>query len=264
LAETLLSILPCFYKNFLDPFLNNLEILELNSNCNSCNKLDGYKCCNYKALIPNYLIGYGLESGNVFLNDIISDPHYKINFLTKGFFPCNINHLLLRIPIKNWSQNKLGCDFFHYEDGICRIWDFRNSICRTYFCNNNSQCNEELFWDIIREYLINIEDILVFYTLQKLEMPLQFINTSGGRYSYFLLQKMLEKNRNALRIIDLDNNILDDYNFHWGRWNNNLKDFYIESYRLVRDLNRESYLKIAGIRDDLSLRKIKKYIQKNN
>jgi len=83
--------------------------------CFRCNRHAGRKCCDFQPCVPNFLLGAAGLDGFEFSDSSRLTP--------MGLIPA---------PGIRARREDLLCEFF--EEGRCRIWEFRPGECSAYFC----------------------------------------------------------------------------------------------------------------------------------
>ncbi|MCB0391517.1 MAG: hypothetical protein KDD58_09505 [Bdellovibrionales bacterium] len=128
-------------------------------NCQSCQMaikgiyLEALKCCTYHPFLPNYMVG-GILDGSKDGAKIIKDKiEKKIFVLPLGVLPSwayRQEHKFLNA--NEYGRNKdLLCPFFNSLEGSCKIWTFRSSVCRSFYCESSWGKEGLKYWELYNE-----------------------------------------------------------------------------------------------------------------
>lgn len=146
--------------------------IETKANCMACPKVQsdgfrpGVKCCTYHPKVPNYLLGFALDSAS----------KGKVESLIEGGFllPEGSGHTPMQwLDVMRLDQSKeygrsseVVCGFLDQSSGLCGIYDFRNSACSTYFCMYD-QPYGETFWETLHHFMGRAELALIQIAMKK-------------------------------------------------------------------------------------------------
>ena len=147
---------------------------EKKADCLNCPKIKsngfrpGVKCCTYHPKVPNYMLGYALESES---SAIIT------KLIAKGFLlPEGSGHTPLQwLEVMRLDQSreygkseKVVCDFLDRDRGLCGIYQYRNSACSTYFCMYDEKWGEN-FWERLHHLMARCELALTQIVLKEID-----------------------------------------------------------------------------------------------
>lgn len=256
--KRLFDDLPAVYRRLI-PESQNLTIPEeAFATCGSCAMASGscrpgersfqptLKCCTYFPGLPNYLVGALLSEQDV----LFDEGRERVSHLIKarrGVFPLGIHpprsfHALYKrgSELGFGNSNNLLCPYFIRDGGKCGIWRFRESVCSTYFCKTVAGKAGKAFWDAVKAYLSAVERACVMHVLAELKLP--------GASA--LVERVLsgEYSSGPLSPNDLDG-VVDPlaYSADWAAWEGRERDFYMESYDIVKSLTPKDVERIAGL-----------------
>ncbi|MCI0616393.1 hypothetical protein L0244_25710, partial [bacterium] len=131
--------------------------------------------------------------------------------------------------------------------GLCSIWQFRDSMCSTYFCKPVAGKQGLRFWNVLHNYLNQVQDTLSWYALDSLNCDIQLI------WDY-----MNSRQGDDLTPEDLDEIPPDEQTYRnlWRDWFGREEDFYRECYRLVEALTKEEFDRQSGINQRIFLKRL--------
>ena len=260
--------LPDLYRKFLPEFFEELIPVETYATCNDCSMClkpgevaipgvayfkPNVKCCSYFPKLPNYLVG-GLLSDN---NPAMDEGRIRIREKIRNRIgitpqavdaPKKYNVLIKSGGIKSFGKNtSLICPYFVAEGGLCSIWKFRDSMCSTYFCKSVAGKQGSTFWNVLHNYLNQVQETLCWYVLDSLHCDIQSV------WDY-----VHNRQNDDLTPEDLDEIPPDEETYRklWGDWFGREEDFYRECYRLVEALTKEEFDRQGGIDQRISLKRL--------
>ena len=237
MITTLFQQLPQLYANLLpDVFGKELHV-EIYADCNDCNMCQPNdvvtdqrffsstsKCCTFKPIVPNYLIGGILKD---------SKKETKIHEYVKsgqkmsplGYFPTQkeLKDYASIIPHDFGIDDSVICELL--DDGNCSIWQHRNSICSTYFCHYFKGIHGKLFWEDVRDFLQLIEETVAEYCCNKLDIPVDYLKHATTNFFINVQEAVQDAPMSTLSDVD-----------KWGKWKGDLSNFFLECERIARTL----------------------------
>lgn len=246
---------PAFYRKFLPRFFEAETPRENVATCSNCAMLQAphgdaplsfnfshaTKCCTHYPILPNYIIGAllsdedpALEEGRKRTRQIIRK---RVGISPHGvLIPARIE-MLLRSSNESFGRaSSLVCPWFDSGLGVCTIWPFHYAVCNTWFCKHNSGEDGRLFWIALKDYMLQIEMVLVFFSLNEL----------GFGPETILKQK---KSKPPLALEDIDDKPPDEktYSQLWGTWAGREEECYKETYHAIGALNHPRFQNLTGI-----------------
>tara|TARA_B100000965_G_scaffold387414_1_gene390717 strand:+ start:378 stop:1439 length:1062 start_codon:yes stop_codon:yes gene_type:complete len=259
-SNVILKDLPTLYRNFLPDFFQKRIPEEQFATCNNCSMVckgkdisklsdkpfnEKYKCCTYHPSLPNYLIGGALidqsQKGRHLLKSKIKE---KVAVTPFGL-PAPGDYLALYDKKSGAFGNsrKLLCPYFLEDSGQCGIWQYRESVCSTYFCKTVAGAKGKMFWEALNSYLRYIQNCLVEYTVIKAGLDITFISEFTRS-----LKAVTPSTLDKLPIPD------DDYQALWENWAGREEEFFVWAYNEVSDLSMHDFQKIVGVREEVLLK----------
>src|SRR5690606_27773427 len=127
----------------------------------------------------------------------------------------------------------------YYSNGLCSIWPYRENLCSTYFCSSVGGKAGKKFWDMVNQYIKLTETTLAQYALLQTGWPPEEIKTNYVTTTDFDFE-------------DEEGHIDDEkYQKIWGKWAGREKEFFISCYEVVRDLDVETFRRLAGLKREI-------------
>ncbi len=145
------GVLGEFYSQLVPQGLAALKVTERAIHCNQC-ELETHnnraiKCCGFQPVIANFVVGALLETQELELINAYSSP--------VGLLPKKEVQKAHNKSRTTEGFSDLVCDF--YNQGFCKIWELRNSTCRSFFCKSSYSLAGLEFWQLTEDYLYSIE-----------------------------------------------------------------------------------------------------------
>jgi hypothetical protein len=117
------------------------------------------KCCSYLPNVPNFLAGRALHgSGGHSIQARIAGRS-GVTPLGLGLTSTDVTRLIDAHPRFGRSAEVL-CPHFEAETQGCGIWQDRNAVCSTWFCQHERGALSQRFWHAVRDLLIAAEERL--------------------------------------------------------------------------------------------------------
>lgn len=129
------------------------------------------KCCSYNPSLPAFAVGALLadeqpawDEGRRRVRARIAGQH--------GVTPRGIDG-----PPAYWLRYRSATNAFgrardllcpYFDEGRCTIWRWREAVCSTYFCKHDRGADGRLFWQAVRQYLVEIGEALLVHALLEL------------------------------------------------------------------------------------------------
>lgn len=240
--------LPAIYERFINPQILNIDIIETKATCDNCLRSRDQrfeylykpelKCCTFFPFLPNYAVGgiihKKLNGASIVKNKIIKNEFnlpiglyptlkYQYDFQTKG--------------VQDFGNKKnLLCPYYDTENSNCSIWEFRGTVCTTFFCRSDYGKKGIQFWDNLNEYLSYVEIALAEECLVMMDFSprdvsdqLTFMNQKE-----FTLKQETQKSLNE-----------KDMKMFWNGYKSP-EDFYLMCYSMVQGLTKKQFQEIIG------------------
>lgn len=144
------------------------------------------KCCTYTPELANFLIGMALSDSSPEASWGRSSIHERIG-LGSGVTPLGLRMPALyglvyeravSVPPGAFGRSpSLRCPHFQPEGGSCGIWNFRNSVCTTWFCRHERGRVGQEFWMALKRLLKCVEEELAIWAA--LEMGVSISSIRG-------------------------------------------------------------------------------------
>lgn len=140
--------------------------------CNNCVMVDqkkfnkNMKCCSFLPFVTNFSVEF-------FIQNLEPDSMYlqtRLGLIPKAIYVENYK----KSP---YGQNlQLKCEFL--EQGRCKVWSHRPSVCKTYFCNLNESemsYNDSKFQNL-ESHLAQIVLFEMGYNLKEVQYEIEIYN----------------------------------------------------------------------------------------
>ncbi len=237
MITTLFQQLPHIYQSFLPDLFGREIPVEVYADCSDCNMCKPTttvkdqrffsketKCCTFKPIVPNYLIGGILmDSKQPTKIHTYVDTGEKITPL--GYFPSKeeFQHYARIIPDEFGIDETAKCELL--DDGNCSIWQHRNSICSTYFCHYFKGFHGKRFWADVRDFLQFIEETLSMHCCYALDIPVNYLNQATTNF-FINVQEALQDPPLPLPESSI-----------WGPWVDKKSQFFHECQSICQNLS---------------------------
>lgn len=249
--------LPPLYGGWLTELLGASIPRESRATCSNCPmcQVEGrdslaapfrpdVKCCTYVPELQNYL------AGQILLDSGVDTAFGRASLLRRiaarvGVTPRSVDVPPIYAQLYAASSKlafgrapRLRCPHFDEDNGgRCSIWQYRNSVCTTWFCRYVRGPLGHEFWNQVKQLLMAIEVQLATWAVVEL-FP-----------SSAMLQSALEpRNRVGPERLVEELSGIDENESHsmWGRWWGREVDFYQACAQLVSALDWSDVLRISG------------------
>lgn len=267
--QRIIDVIPELYKKFLPSFFETRIPFETAATCDDCamwerpeegDSSDIFfsketKCCTYYPNLPNYHVGALLSASNPVLlegqNRVRKVIRSRVGVTPHGLKRPRKYTLLNKNALHAFGRSKsLLCPFFEQNDGKCTVWHHRFSRCSTWFCKYGAGEDGKTFWNAFFKYLVYIEDVLVLYTLYKMGWePGNIISPHPSEGSL------------TSQEIEGQPLVRKEYQKLWKDWEDKEEDFYVETYRLVSKISRDTFEKISGVTQKVLLDEMRRKCQ---
>ncbi len=194
------------------------------------------KCCTFYPDVPCYSIGALLQDerpawaeGKRRVREIIASGH--------GVTPTGIHmppvyrrHYAHAATLFGHSE-QMRCP--HYADGACSIWEYRESVCATYFCKHDRGADGMQFYKTLRTYLDQLRISLVTHILLELGLSAELV---------------LKPSPDTVTPEELDGKRAAD-SFRkswWGPWLGREEELFRKCYDLLKRLDPQDVPGLGG------------------
>ena len=262
--EHLIDFLPATYRAILPDLFDRPAAEERHATCQSCAMcppavpdlpLDAYfspstKCCTYHPDLPNYAVGGLLldtsAQGAEGRRRIQEKIARRIAVTPFGIHPPPYAKLMQRHAKAAFGRAEhLVCPYLDREQGACTVWAHREAECTTWFCKYNNGEDGRLFWTQLRDYLYQVQRLLVAYVLRDIGFSADAI-LAGAPVS----TEMDARDADDLPPSDAK------YAAIWGDWQGREEELYTAAHRIVSTLDRTRFAEMTGLHHDLLLQSL--------
>ena len=200
------------------------------------------KCCTFKPIIPNYLIG-GIIQDSTQHPDILNWVNQNRQTFPLGIFPTKDDFITYDdiLPDKFGRMDSFVCDFYH--DGLCGIWKYRSAICSTYHCHFYKGFYGQQFWEDVRDFLQLIEERIAQYCCYELGISARYLKQNTTNFFInFQSAKWPLSNDEQLPLDDI-----------WGDWVDKQADFFRECTKITQQLTYDDLIALDPIKVKIQL-----------
>ncbi len=259
----LAEYLPRVYQRILPEWFTDPIPVESEASCLDCVMLPGEekpdhprrtwysshtKCCTFFPSLPNYLVGAILSAET---NDMAEGRHRVESAIAagSGVYPHGLfptprqHHLYLTHGRQVFGRShRLRCPYLD-DDGRCTIRSQRNAICSCWFCRHVAGQDGRRFWSTVKNYLLQVEQVLTLVALDRLAWPpdevARMITHSPPFHPF----------TTPLTAAELDDHPPAPARHRqvWGTWTGRETEWYRNCFRVVAELDGETFARLAGI-----------------
>lgn len=259
----LIDYLPRIYRSISPDWFSDPIPVETEADCPDCVMLPGKespdhpqrtwynrqtKCCTFFPILPNYLVGAilaaedaGMADGRRRVEAVIAAGN---GVYPHGLFPSpRQHHLYATHGTRVFGRSvTLRCPYLN-DAGFCSIHSCRNAVCTSWFCRHVAGRDGKLFWSTVKNYLLQLEQILTLVALDRLEWPpddVARIITHSPPY---------HPSPSSLTAAQLDD-LPPDPTRHravWGAWTGREAEWYRACFRMVTELDADIFASLAGV-----------------
>lgn len=137
------------------------------------------KCCSFLPFRPNFVAAIGAEN--------VSSRYIKTRL---GLVP-SANYVNEFLASEYGNNPQLVCDYFDGQG--CKIWPHRPSVCRTYFCTNQTAMSfEDTKFQQLENHLAQVVLFHIGFTLKEVQYEIDFYN------------KLIDGNESVCYAFDVD------------------------------------------------------------
>jgi len=259
---------PNLYHNFFPRELLECDVVEQKATCDDCAKAPGkykkkdfyesdLKCCTFQPYIPNYAIGAILqESGARYqkaqssLRDKISRREFLLPVGMVAPIPYQIEFVEDKEKIFGRDKDYL-CSFYDKELNQCGVWQYRGSVCTSFYCFSSYGAKGIRFWNEVSDFqtyveMALMEDALVHlgYSPRQLSDSLRYIKWDAEEKASVTLKKAWSLSPSVFKSL-------------WSDHHEDIEGFYQKCYTHVLSFDRKNYEEAMG---EFGLRLEKKLI----
>jgi Fe-S-cluster containining protein len=255
------SSLPHLYSRLLESEILDLTVNETKATCQNClrsrdkrfeylYKAD-HKCCTFFPFLPNFAVGGILKKkleGESVVKAKISESRYALPI---GLYPdLKYQHDFQSKKTTDFGRRtELLCPYFDKAQLNCRIWEFRGTVCTTFFCRSDYGKTGLEFWNSMSDYLSYVEMALAEECLVMLDFSPRDISDQ----LVFMNKKdftAIEKSKTKLSSVEMKK--------YWNGYTD-LENFYLMCYSLVENMSKKEFKEVLGrkgiiLKEDLQLR----------
>lgn len=228
--------------------LLNLNIEEKKATCDNCiqapktYKAD-LKCCTFWPFIPNYVVGAILSSPK--------ERHLRVQSFIRELIKNNAFVLPIGIPAPPWYQKEFKknkkrifgkqeeflCPYYEKSQNQCSIWEYRGSVCTSFYCESSYGVQGQEFWKSLENYMSYLEmgvaeEVLVYhdYSPRDMNSQLEFLDIEVGNDQFTASKKMTSQEAKK----------------YWKHYYADKEAFYVKSYEFVQKLTSQQRSEILG------------------
>lgn len=240
--------LPQVYSKFLKDELLKIDIQETKATCHDClRSRDGrfeylykpdLKCCTFFPFLPNFAVGGIIHKK---LSGASAVKHKILNqefALPIGLYP-SLKYqydFKIKAPTDFGVKKNLLCPYYDQENSNCSIWEFRGTVCTTFFCRSDYGKKGLQFWDNLNEYLSYVEIALAEECMVMLDFSPRDIS---DQLVFMNKQDFTIKEETQKKLTD------QQMKSYWNGYKSP-EDFYLMCYSLVQGLTPKQFKEILG------------------
>jgi Fe-S-cluster containining protein len=225
---------------------------ECGSTCDACPKVaeenfhPDVRCCSYHPRIPNVLLGFALEDPATapLIEKVIAEGLTIPDGLQSTPMELRLS-LRQAVTPRGSGVTDVVCRFLDVENRKCGIYDYRNSVCATFFCNFDRP-DGETFWKSLETLAGQCEGALSQWAIAKMGLDID---------AYISRFDSLAAEMPRLESLPTASWPADVLKLLWGAWYGREADFFRGCAAAFRD-ERHS---IAEILDTWTIRIPRKY-----
>jgi hypothetical protein len=250
--------LPPLYGRWLAEALGHLPPREVRADCSNCpmtgiNRerhpegaiqfLPSAKCCTYLPDLPNFLVGMVLLDQSVPTvgrQTVVERIERVVGVTPLGLIRTPVYGLIYDSikPAGFGRTEVMRCP--HYlpdEGGRCGIWQYRNSMCSTFFCKHRSGPVGAALWNAIRALLYQLERELSIWSAAELHIPAAGIAKSGIERTGNVREHVLSELQGSGMLGWSGPDV-------WGEWQGQVGEYFMRCASLVA---AQSWPEVVGI-----------------
>jgi hypothetical protein len=128
------------------------------------------KCCDYVPHLANFVAGRALAGPG--RRSVLDRVERRAGVTTLGLA---LSHADVGRMVAARSQvgstERVRCPHFSKEIHGCTIWDTRNAVCATWFCQHERGARGQRFWHAVRDLLMAAEEQVARHCLNDAGLP---------------------------------------------------------------------------------------------
>lgn len=196
------------------------------------------KCCTYFPKLPNYLVGRAIEGttpGAERLRAFIAGSEGAATANLLGVFPGKQWLVVYNATSEQGFGRDAGllCPYVIDADSAegprCGIWQHRNSVCSSYFCKHVRGQTGQIFWQVFRDLLVELESTLAWWA------AVELVPKVGAMLGSLP----------STEVYNVRPGVAEEM---WRAWKGTREDFYRATAERVEALSFEEALSMAGIK----------------
>ena len=242
------NILPDLYEQILEKDFLKTQINETKATCDNCLRSRDHrfaytyksdlKCCTFFPFLPNFAVGgilhHQLDKAHV-VKHKISQRAFS---LPLGLFP----DLKYQYQFQNKKETDFGnredllCPYYDKQKSNCGIWQFRGTVCTTFYCRSDYGKEGLYFWQNLNDFMSYVEIalaeeclVMMDFSPRDISDQLVFLNKKDFKNS--------EKSQLTLNTVD--------FKKYWNGYTDP-EQFYLNCYSLVQNMNKKNLNEILG------------------
>lgn len=238
-------LLSDLYAPFFSAKFREFSIVELKATCQQCIQAphkykEDLKCCTFWPFIPNYIVGAILSESKErygyaqrVIKELIKnkDCCLPIGIVAPSWYQVAFKRNKPKVFGKN---KKFLCPYYQKESNNCSIWQYRGSVCTSFYCESSYGKKGIEFWHSLENYLSYLEmslaeEVLAYgdYSPREMSNQLDFVNFQGVSPQKGVLSK-------------------EAYKKIWKHNTSKEEEFYIKAYFFIKELPKEQIKDIIG------------------
>lgn len=204
------------------------------------------KCCTFEPYLPNYLVGalFHHEKSNQLACNILRKKIEKRNYALPVGMLASVRYQVVfnqRKPEDFGNREDWLCPYYNKENNNCNVWRNRGAVCTTFFCKSSHGKKGLGFWGELNDYLTYVEMALMEEALVNLDFSPRQISDC---LEYF--------NRHEASAKEMKSDTLDLATSRklWNGYFDEQEEFFVKTYRLVKDLDKKQFSEALGFQGE--------------
>ena len=238
---------PIYQRLFGSAVFDRPAVEEPRATCDNCAMCDhgqlapvemGYfkpelKCCTWHPRLANFLVGAILSNTDPALEEGRRRLRAKIA-ARQGVSAIGITAPAKYKVLQQATVNAFGrapsllCPYYSHDGGgTCTVWQYRDSVCSTYFCKFQDGKPGYQFWLSMKEYVSFVEGALAILSAQAVDRTLP--------------QPLADATQLTLEDLEDLPPTEQLYSSLWGKWVGREEEFYLACYRYVAEMSPREF-----------------------
>jgi hypothetical protein len=130
------------------------------------------KCCTYIPHLANFLTGRALSGPGTLSVRARIERRAGVTPLGLGLSPEDLRRVA-DTQSHFGTAPVLRCPHFVEESQGCAVWESRNAVCSTWFCQHERGELSQRFWHAVRDLLLAAEERMARHCLERGGLPLE-------------------------------------------------------------------------------------------